>query len=82
VAEQLANAIAADSEKPLHELLTDREFQVFKLIAAGKPLTQIAEELNLAVATISTFRTRIIEKTGLRSNAEMIRYGLEHGLVE
>lgn len=82
VAEQLANAIAADSEKPLHELLTDREFQVLKLIAAGKPLTQIAEELNLAVATISTFRTRIIEKTGLRSNAEMIRYGLEHGLVE
>ncbi len=82
VAEQLANAIAADSEKPLHELLTDREFQVFKLIAAGKPLTQIAEELNLAVATISTFRTRIIEKTGLRSNAEMIRYGLEQGLVE
>lgn len=82
VAEQLANAIAADSEKPLHELLTDREFQVFRLIAAGKPLTQIAEELNLAVATISTFRTRIIEKTGLRSNAEMIRYGLEQGLVE
>lgn len=82
VAEQLANAIAADSEKPLHELLTDREFQVFRLIAAGKPLTQIAEELNLAVATISTFRTRIIEKTGLRSNAEMIRYGIEQGLVE
>lgn len=82
VAEQLANAISNDSEKPLHELLTDREFQVFKLIAAGKPLTQIAEELNLAVATISTFRTRIIEKTGLKSNAEIIRYGLEHGLVE
>ncbi|MCX8016952.1 MAG: response regulator transcription factor [Rhodocyclaceae bacterium] len=82
VAEQLANAISTDSEKPLHELLTDREFQVFKLIAAGKPLTQIAEELNLAVATISTFRTRIIEKTGLKSNAEIIRYGLEHSLVE
>jgi len=82
VAEQLVNAITSDSEKPLHEQLTDREFQVFKLIAAGKPLTTIADELNLAVATISTFRTRIVEKTGLRSNAEMIRYGLEHGLVE
>lgn len=82
VAEQLVNAISTDSEKPLHELLTDREFQVFKLIAAGKPLTAIADELNLAVATISTFRTRIVDKTGLRSNAEMIRYGLEHGLVE
>lgn len=82
VAEQLANAISTDTEKLPHELLTDREFQVFRLIAAGKPLTQIAEELNLAVATISTFRTRIIEKTGLKSNAEMIRYGIEHGLVE
>jgi DNA-binding NarL/FixJ family response regulator len=82
VAMQLADAIASDSEKPLHELLTDREFEVFRMIAVGRPLTQIAEELNLAVATISTFRARIIEKTGLRSNAEMIRYGLEHGLVE
>lgn len=83
VAEQLANAIgASDADKPPHELLTDREYQVFRLIAAGKPLTQIAEELNLAVATISTFRTRIIEKTGLKSNAEIIRYGIEHGLVE
>ncbi len=83
VAEQLANAIgASDADKAPHELLTDREYQVFRLIAAGKPLTQIAEDLNLAVATISTFRTRIIEKTGLRSNAEMIRYGFEQGLVE
>lgn len=83
VAEQLANAIGASAEdKPPHELLTDREFQVFRLIAAGKPLTQIAEDLNLAVATISTFRTRIIEKTGLRSNAEIIRYGIEQGLIE
>jgi DNA-binding NarL/FixJ family response regulator len=83
VAEQLANAlVAGDGEKPPHELLTDREYQVFRLIAAGKPLTQIADELNLAVATISTFRTRIIEKTGLKSNAEMIRYGIEQGLVE
>jgi len=82
VAMQLADAITSDSEKPLHELLTDREFEVFRMIAVGRPLTQIAEELNLAVATISTFRARIIEKTGLRSNAEMIRYGLENGLVE
>jgi DNA-binding NarL/FixJ family response regulator len=84
VAMQLADAIAgdSDSEKPLHEVLTDREFEVFRMIAAGRPLTQIAEELNLAVATISTFRARIIEKTGLRSNAEMIRYGIEQGLVE
>jgi DNA-binding NarL/FixJ family response regulator len=82
VAMQLADAIAGDSERPLHEMLSDREYEVFKRIAAGRTLTQIAEELSLAVATISTFRARIIEKTGLRSNAEMIRYGLEEGLVE
>ena len=82
VAEQLIIAISGDSEKLPHELLADREFQVFKLLAAGKPLTGIAEELKVAVATISTHRARIIEKTGLKSNAEIIRYGLEHGLVE
>lgn len=82
VAEQLVDAIANDSEQPLHELLSDREYEVLKRISAGRTLTQIAEDMNLAVATISTFRARIIEKTGLKSNAEMIRYGIEHGLTE
>jgi two-component system, NarL family, invasion response regulator UvrY len=82
VAVQLADAIANDSEQPPHELLSDREYEVLKLIAAGKTLTQVADELNLAVATISTFRARILTKLGLSSTAEMIRYGLEHGLVE
>lgn len=83
VAMQLADAIAndTDSEQPPHELLSDREYEVLKLIATGKTLTQIAEELNLAVATISTFRARILTKLGLSSTAEMIRYGLEHGLT-
>ncbi len=82
VAMQLADAIANDndSEQPPHELLSDREYEVLKLIATGKTLTQIAEELNLAVATISTFRARILTKLGLASTAELIRYGLEHGL--
>lgn len=82
VAMQLADAIANDFEQPAHELLSDREYEVLKLIAAGKTLTQIADELNLAVATISTFRARILTKLGLASTAEMIRYGLEQGLVE
>ncbi len=82
VAMQLADAIANDFEQPAHELLSDREYEVLKLIAAGKTLTQIADELNLAVATISTFRARILPKLGLASTAEMIRYGLEQGLVE
>lgn len=81
VAEQLAAALDVNSEQPPHELLTDREFEVLKLIAAGLPLTQIAEKLNLAVATISTFRARIIEKTGLKSNSDIIRYALEQGLI-
>ena len=83
VAMQLADAIANDSdtEQPPHELLSDREYEVLKLIAAGRTLTQVAEELNLAVATISTFRARILTKLGLASTAEMIRYGLEHGLT-
>jgi DNA-binding NarL/FixJ family response regulator len=83
VAMQLADAIANDSnsEQPPHELLSDREYEVLKLIATGKTLTQIAEELNLAVATISTFRARILTKLGLSSTAELIRYGLEHGLT-
>lgn len=83
VAMQLADAIAndTDSEQPPHELLSDSEYEVLKLIATGRTLTQIAEDLNLAVATISTFRARILTKLGLSSTAELIRYGLEHGLT-
>ena len=82
VAQQLANAISDDSDKPPHERITDREYQVLSLIASGKTLTQVAETLNLGVATVSTYRARLLEKMGLRSTAELIRYGLEHGLVE
>ena len=52
------------------------------LIAKGMPLTQIADELNLGVATVSTYRARLLEKMGLKSTAELIHYGLRHGLVE
>jgi two-component system, NarL family, invasion response regulator UvrY len=82
LAERLAEAITDDSEKAPHENLSDREYEVFILIASGKTLTQIAEQLSLSVATVSTYRARIIEKTNLRSNAEMIRYGLERALIE
>jgi DNA-binding NarL/FixJ family response regulator len=82
VAQQLANAISEDTEKSPHERITDREYQVLVMIAGGKTLTQIAETLNLGVATVSTYRARLLEKMGLRSTAELIRYGLEHGLAE
>jgi DNA-binding NarL/FixJ family response regulator len=82
VAQQLVEAIADDTEKLPHERITDREYQVLVLIAKGKPLTQIAEELNLGVATVSTYRARLLEKMGLKSTAELIHYGLRHGLVD
>jgi two-component system invasion response regulator UvrY len=82
VAQQLAAAIAEDSDKLPHERITDREYQVLVMIAQGKPLTQIAEELNLGVATVSTYRARLLEKMGLKSTAELIHYGLRHGLVD
>ncbi|MBK7017408.1 MAG: response regulator transcription factor [Sulfuritalea sp.] len=82
VAQQLADAISEATDKSPHERITDREYQVLKLIAAGKTQTQIAETLNLGVATVSTYRARLLEKMGLRSTAELIRYGLEHGLAE
>ena len=82
VAQQLAEAISDNSDKSPHERITDREYQVLVMIAAGKTLTQIAEALNLGVATVSTYRARLLEKMGLKSTAELIRYGLEHGLAE
>lgn len=82
VAQQLAEAISDSTEKSPHERITDREYQVLVLFSTGNTLTQIAEKLNLSVATVSTYRARLLEKMGLKSTAELIRYGFEHGLVE
>lgn len=82
VAQQLVEALSSDSNKLPHERITDREYQVLVMIATGETQTQIAEKLNLGVATVSTYRARLLEKMGLKSTAELIRYGLEHGLVE
>ena len=82
VAMQLADAISYDSEKPAHETLSDREYQVLVMIAAGRTLTQIAEDLNLSVKTVSEYRKRLLEKMRLETNAELIHYGMRHGLVE
>ena len=81
VAESLATHIHRGSLDDPHKLLSDREFEVLRMIASGKGATQISEELNLSVKTVSTYRSRIIEKTGLSSNAEMTRYAIENGLV-
>jgi two-component system, NarL family, invasion response regulator UvrY len=82
VAEHLAVVVKADSEQPLHETLSDREFQVFRLIGSGKTVKEIAEDLALSAATVSTYRARILEKMQMKNNAELIRYAIQQGLVE
>ena len=79
---ELADAISDDTDRPLHERLSDREYQTLCMIASGKTLTQIAEELNLSVKTVSVYRARLLEKMHLRNNAELTHYGLKYGLVE
>ena len=81
VAELLANAMG-NKKKTSADLLSNRELQVLMLIAAGKPLTQVGDLLNLSVSTVSVYRRRILDKLGLDSTSELIRYGIENGLVE
>ena len=81
VAEMLADYIEHGSSDQPHKLLSDREFEVLRMIASGKGITQIANELNLSVKTVSTYRTRIIEMTGLSTNSDIIRYSIEHQLA-
>ncbi|MBI1341742.1 MAG: response regulator [Terrimonas sp.] len=81
IAEKLANALGHDDNKKLHEFLSDREFDVFKMIAAGLSVTEIAEKLTLSATTISTYRSRILEKMGMKTNADLTRYAIEHRLI-
>lgn len=81
VARLLARFIEHGLTEEPHKLLSDREYEVLRLIAAGKGITQISELMNLSVKTVSTYRSRIVAKTGLLSNAEMTRYAIEHSLV-
>jgi DNA-binding NarL/FixJ family response regulator len=82
LAEKLATYVSSDAPKPPQELLSDREFQVLRLIASGKTVSEIAKELSLSVKTISTYRSRILEKMGLRNNAELMHYAIQHQLTE
>ncbi|MBT5868218.1 MAG: response regulator transcription factor [Nitrospinaceae bacterium] len=82
LAEKLATDINKDSEKIPHEKLTDREFQVFRMLAGGSKLKDIASELCLSINTVSTYRGRILEKMDLQSNADLIHYAIKSGLVK
>lgn len=76
LAEKLAGEIGNASDLAPHELLSDREFQVFRLLATGKTVTAIAHKLGLSVPTISTHRARILDKMGLKENSDLVQYGI------
>jgi two-component system invasion response regulator UvrY len=82
LAEKLAFDLDLDYDKPRHEILSDREYQVMSMIASGKTVKEIADELSLSVQTISTYRSRILEKMKMKNNAEIIYYAVKQGLVE
>jgi two-component system invasion response regulator UvrY len=82
LAERLAFEIGADSSKLPHETLSDREFQVLRLIASGKSVTEIAAELYLSSKTVSTYRVRLLKKMNLKTNAELMHYAMQNHLVD
>lgn len=82
LAERLADALGTDASQPRHAALSDREFQVMRLIGSGQTVGQIAATLSLSVKTVSSYRARILEKTGLKNNAEVMRYAMQHQLTD
>jgi DNA-binding NarL/FixJ family response regulator len=81
LAELLVNELDVDHDKPLHTELSEREFQIFCKLAAGQSVSEIANELSLSVKTVSTYRTRTLEKMHFRSNADITSYAVRNGLV-
>lgn len=81
LAEKLAIELEFDASRKPHEKLSDREFQVLCLLASGKTVTDISQELFLSDKTVSTYRTRILQKMNMKNNAQLIRYAIQHKLV-
>lgn len=81
LAEQLADHLAAGGTASPHESLSPRELEIFLLLASARSVSEIAAQLELSVKTVSTYRSRILEKMALRSNAELMQYAVRHGLV-
>jgi two-component system invasion response regulator UvrY len=82
LAEQLAVDLREGADRQPHETLSDREFEVLRLLASGKTVSEVAEQLFLSVGTISTYRARILEKMRMKTNAELTYYAIQHRLVE
>jgi two-component system invasion response regulator UvrY len=81
VADRLLSDLHAKAKETLHEALSDREFQILRLFGAGKTVSEIAAELSISVPTVSTYRARILEKTGLKTTAELVHYAIQNRLV-
>lgn len=82
LAEKLAFELEVETQMPMHETLSDREYQVMCMIASGKRIKEIAETLSLSIKTISTYRSRILKKMKMRNNAQLIHYAIKSGLIE
>jgi DNA-binding NarL/FixJ family response regulator len=82
LAETLASMVAGEADGPPHQRLSDREFEVFKMLASGRTVSQVAQELGLSVKTVSTHRVRILKKMGMTTNAELTHYAVKNGVVE
>jgi two-component system invasion response regulator UvrY len=82
VVNRLANGLSTNFDQARHEVLSDREYEVMRMIASGKTVSAIARELSLSEKTISTFRTRILQKMGMKSNAEIMYYGIRNNLTD
>jgi DNA-binding NarL/FixJ family response regulator len=82
LAEKLALELDIDTKKPPHETLSDREYQVMLMLASGKSVKEIADELCLSVKTISTYRSRVMEKMNMKKNAELTLYAIQNHLVD
>ncbi|HMK50718.1 MAG TPA: response regulator transcription factor [Thermodesulfovibrionales bacterium] len=80
--DRLLFSLDSDADRPLHEALSDREYQVLRLIASGKTIKDIADEMSLSVKTVSTYRSRILEKMDMKNNAELTHYAIKHRLVD
>jgi DNA-binding NarL/FixJ family response regulator len=82
LAEKLAFDLEAENEKPLHETMSDREYQVMLMIASGKTVSEIAKEISLSPKTIGTYRARLLEKMKMKTNGELMHYAIKNKLVE
>jgi two-component system, NarL family, invasion response regulator UvrY len=82
LADKIADELQHPGAKVPHDLLSDREFEVFCMLASGKPVVEIATALSISESTVSTYRTRILQKMNLKSNSDLMHYGIVNGLVD